>query len=108
VRRSDLDIANDPGVFGQVSLVVSGLHTRMSIWEWGNMSPEGKLLPELWDARCITWHSAGMLWQGFQHATLDERKGSSVYFQEWRIELLSAAPPADEIKSPFFARNSNL
>lgn len=106
VRRSDRDINNDPGTFGAVMLVGSGLHTRMEVREWGNTGTEGVLLPALWDARCITWHAGMMLWQGFQHASRGDQLGSPVYFQEWRIEVVGMAPDPANIRSPFYARNS--
>jgi len=105
VRRSDLDISNDPGVFGAVTLFGSGLHTRMEVHEWGNNSSEGVLLPALWDARCITWHNGVMLWQGFQHASRGDQHGSPVYFQEWRIEVVGMAPDTANIRSVFAVWN---
>lgn len=92
VRRSERDLANDPGVFGAVTLVGHGMHLRMEISAWGVSNRDGLLLPTLWDARCITWHSGRMIWQGFQHASLTSSPEAAAYFQEWRVELLGEYP----------------
>lgn len=92
VRRSERDIANDPGVFGAITLFGHGMHLRMEITAWGVNNTSGHLLPTLWDARCITWHSGKMIWQGFQQASLNNSQEAAAYFQEWRVELLGEYP----------------
>jgi len=108
VRRSDRDIANDPGLSGAVHLHHVGGFLRLSAVEWGCNRAGAELFPDLWDAKCVGWNAAGMVWQGFQHARLSDKKGDPVYFQEWRIEVIGMRPPDDKIKSVFHGYESEM
>jgi hypothetical protein len=105
-RRPSREINDDAGVLGAVTLHGSGMHLCMQLSEWGVNNGSGLLLPTLWDARCVSWHSGLMVWHGYQAARMDSQKGDAVYFQEWRVEVLGMAPDSADIRSPFFARNS--
>lgn len=96
VRRSERDIANDAGACGAIMLVRSGAHIRMDLQAWGVTNQSGKLLPSLWDARCITWQSGKMIWQGFQQDPSSNSQAAAAYFQEWRVELLGEYPKKHE------------
>lgn len=105
VARQRLDISNDPGIFGMVDMVRVGGYLRMQLSEFGNHLPEGILLPALWDAKCCGWGGQGMTWQGYQQFQLPERKGSPMYFQEWRLEIIGERPPDHLIKGLYGTYN---
>lgn len=105
VERPRLDISNDPGVFGVIEMVTVGGYLRMEVREHGNHLPEGVLLPSLWNAECRGWIGTGMSWQGYQQHQLPEKKGNSVYFQEWRLEIIGDRPPDHLIKSLYGTYN---
>jgi hypothetical protein len=105
VERSDRDIANDPGVFGEVTMYRVGGHKRMQVREWGNQTMEALLLPSLWCAECLAVGPTCEEWRGFQQAQLPEKKGMPTYLQEWRIEFIGMQPPDESLKSIFQTYN---
>ncbi|RFP32402.1 hypothetical protein D0T21_09360 [Duganella sp. BJB476] len=82
-----------------------GGHLRLRVVEWGVHRAGAELLPDLWDARCVSWNQGRMLWHGYQYGRLGDQKGQPVYFQEWCLEVVDMYPPQDKMKSIFHARN---
>lgn len=87
--KRDSDIG--PGVFGVVELVHSNGFIRLVATEWGNHSPNNRLLPDLWDVKCHNLQGNGMRWVGYQR----EHENAPTYFQEWLITFISEYPPRD-------------
>ncbi len=97
LRRGGVRWARDsdigPGVFGVIQLVHSNGFIRLIATEWGNNSPNNRLLPDLWDVKCHNLHGNVMRWVGYQR----EHENAPTYFQEWLITFISEYPPKEVI-----------
>lgn len=97
LRRNGVRLTRDsdigPGVYGVVQLIHSNGFTRLVATEWGNNSPNNKLLPDLWDVKCHNFQGSGQRWIGFQK---DHEKGPT-FFQEWLITFISEYPSREVI-----------
>lgn len=97
VKRSETDIANDPGVFGELTLHKVGGHLRLAVREFDNPIA-GDLFAPLFEAVCLGWGGSNMTWRGFQ-APANKNPDRAAYLQEWRVELISERPPPEVINS---------
>lgn len=96
IKRPDRDIANDPGVFGQVTMFYAGQgHTCLQAQRHGCTNETGKLLAPLWDAQCVAKGGDSEVWRGYQRAKLPHGLGYTTCVQEWYIEHLAMHPPVD-------------
>lgn len=66
---------------------------RLSAMEWGNNSPNNRLLPDLWDVKCHNFQGHMMRWIGYQR----EHDNAPTYLQEWLITFISEYPPREVI-----------
>lgn len=100
--KRDADIG--PGVFGVVQLCESGGYFRLVAMEWGNSSPDNRLLPDVWDVRCHNFQGKLMRWIGFQR----EHENAPTYFQEWLVPFISEYPPREAIAGQRPLTSGNL
>jgi hypothetical protein len=99
VRRPQRDVANDPGVFGELTMHRVGGILRMTICEWGNQRPDARLVPDLWEPVCQGLGGETMNWRGYQRANAGEDSDVPTYLQEWRVTILGPLPLAGEAHS---------
>jgi hypothetical protein len=99
VRRTEREVANDPGVFGEVILHRVGGILRMTVREWGNQRPDARLISDLWEPICQGLGGESMSWRGYQRAGRPDDEAQPTYLQEWRITIIGPRPPADQSHS---------
>ena len=80
-RRSERDIGADPGVRGNMTMVVVGTRTELKLAD-PNDSQMKPLIPVLYHARLTTMHGNRMLFQGL---TAPREDGGQP--QEWSVEV---------------------
>lgn len=93
--RLDRDSDIGPGVFGVIELVHSNGFCRLIAMEWGNHSPNNRLLPDLWDVKCQNFQGSGQRWLGYQR----EHDKAPTYVQEWLITFISERPPREVVEN---------
>jgi len=93
IRRPDRDFNNDPGVAGMIVLICHGSHSRLSLERWGDNSPGNTLLPNLYDAYCVTWMDATSLWRGYQR----DHEKAPTFLQEWHVTILKERPEPGDV-----------
>lgn len=95
VRRPERDLANDPGHLGDLLLLHSQGHTRLSFTEHGNTRGDSRMLPSLHEVQCVGLQGEHMLFRGFQKSPVKNAIGEApVYIQEWRVRILQGAGAA--------------
>ncbi|WP_373991911.1 hypothetical protein [Duganella sp. BuS-21] len=97
IKRSDNEIVNDPGVFGEVTMSYGNGHMRLDARRHGYTNESGKMLAPLWDAVCVGKGPRDELWRGYQRAKLPHGLGFTTVVQEWHIEHVDMRPPQDSI-----------
>lgn len=82
-----------------------GNHLRLALDQYGRQTMDATLLAPLWEPRCLGWHSAQMVWQGYQRGLGQADEHAPAYLQEWRVVLIGERPPAGEVASVFDTYN---
>jgi hypothetical protein len=79
-RRSDHQIAADPGTVGDLTMAAVGgiMQLNLAAFDDQQMKP---LIPVLYQAELVTMHGNGMLFRGY------ESVDGAGYVQEWRAIL---------------------
>lgn len=85
-RRSDHDIAADPGIVGHVTIVTIENYQVAKIYAAGDSGSQNSAIPDLYRARCVTMHGGTMLWQGYEMINGQPIK------QEWRVQVMQDQP----------------
>lgn len=94
VKRSDRDLANDPGSMGELSLTRLGGHARLSLVLYGNTSADNRALPDLFEPVLLGWNGAQMVFRGYQKAPGKGDAEGAAYLQEWRVTIIGHTPTA--------------
>jgi hypothetical protein len=98
IRRPARDLLNDPGVYGEVTMMSSDGHLRLDVTPHGNTRSDAKLLPSLWDAVCVGKGPWDEMWRGYQKAKLPHGLGYTTVIQEWHIEHIDMRPPQESTR----------
>jgi len=85
--RADADVANDPGVRGELTMVWWQGRPRLICQAWGIQNESGRLLPALHQVRMIGLLGTGFKYEGIQRTKLGDRTYATCY-QQWQVEIL--------------------
>jgi hypothetical protein len=89
IRRTDRELANDPGLPGVLSLVHFDHHPVLRLSKIGDNSGSNKVLPPLFEPRCLGWGGELMTWRGYQKPWMkNSHDQAPVCIQEWRVRLI--------------------
>jgi hypothetical protein len=108
LKREHIDILNDPGVYGQVTMNNTGGHLRLEVTLHGNTTPEARLLLPLWDAVCVGKGPWDELWRGYQKAKLPHGLGYTTVIQEWHVVHIDMRPPVEGSRPRYYDPNKVL
>lgn len=84
--KSERDLANEPGHTGNLTMYRVGGHFVASLQEDGNSRPDGRLIPDLFEAVLVGLGGERMTLRGYQRPGGEE--SSPVYLQEWRVQVI--------------------
>ena len=88
VRKRDSDFANEPGVFGELTLFrVSGFLV-LQVHAPGGFDEGRDLYPPLQEAVCTGMRDCYLTWRGWQREGDQNNKDAPTYLQEWHIEII--------------------
>ena len=97
-RRSDREIASDPGIVGHITIVTIGTIKEMKLHAAGDDSRRAPVIPLLYEPALQAMHGARMLVSGLERQGNQADPTAPLFAQEWAIEVM-AAPPAELEKS---------
>jgi hypothetical protein len=92
IKRSDRDLANDPGSQGELSMTRVSGHPRLSLQAYGNTTSDNHVLPDLFEPVLLGWRGPQMVFRGYQQLPGKGDAPGQVYFQEWRVTILGEHP----------------
>ncbi|MBW3498891.1 hypothetical protein [Janthinobacterium sp. NKUCC08_JDC] len=101
VRKSERDLANEPGVFGEITLFRVGGYPVLQVHAPGGFADGKDLYPCLHEAVCTGMRDCFLVWRGWQREGNQEDKNGPTYLQEWRVEIISMRAPQEAM--PFSA-----
>jgi hypothetical protein len=93
VKRSDREIANDPGSAGELSMTRVSGHLFLSLQITGNTTADNRALPDLFEPALLGWHGTQMVFRGYQKTAGKGEAPAQVFLQEWRVTVMGMHPP---------------
>lgn len=91
-RKTDRDIASDPGVVGHISIFRQGNEIVAAAYAVGGTGKPDILLPLLYRAKLVTMQGHGMLFQGWERPRGEDQPDTDANKQEWSVKILAEAP----------------
>ena len=101
VRKSERDLANEPGVFGEITLFRIDGYPVLQVHASGGFADGQDLYPRLHEAVCTGMRDCFLVWRGWQREGNQDDKNGPTYLQEWRVEVIAMRPPQEAM--PFTA-----
>ena len=97
-RRSDHEIAADPGTVGHITTLTVGSVLEMKIHAAGDDSRRVPMIPSLFNPELHAMLGPRMLVAGLERQGDQSDAGGATYMQEWAIEVMQPVP-ADHAES---------
>ena len=101
VRKAERDLANELGVFGELTLFRIDGYLVLQVHASGGFADGRDLYPRLYEAVCTGMRDCFFVWRGWQREDNQEDKNGPTYLQEWRVEVIAMRPPQEAM--PFTA-----
>lgn len=98
-RKSDREIAGDPGTVGHITTATIGARMEMKMHAAGDDSRQSPLIPILYEPTLSMMHGNRMLFAGLERQGDQADPKAPMFMQEWAIEILQP-PPAELADAP--------
>lgn len=93
-RKSDHEIAADPGIVGHLTIVLIENVPVMKLHGAGDDAVQKGLLPLVWRAKVVMVRGDKMLYQGFERVGNEDDPNAPTMKQEWAVQVM-VEPPAE-------------